>query len=80
MPRDIERRILVYHVSADRRDMKSISRPEGGGAILPISETPTLGAYQDDWKAVSHTFELLPDGSGLFSILLERPAEGPVEE
>ena len=60
--------------------MQAISRPEGGGAILPISEIRTLGAYQDDWEAVSHNFELLPDCSGLFSILLERPAMGPVEE
>src|SRR5918998_2779025 len=60
--------------------MQAISRPEGGGAILPISEIRTLGAYQDDWEAVSHNFEFLPDCSGHFSILLERPAMEPVEE
>jgi hypothetical protein len=34
-----------------------------------------IAAYQDDWRTVSHTFTLAPDGSGWISILFERPYE-----
>jgi hypothetical protein len=48
--------------------MKSINKPQGGKGLVFLSNDPTISAYAD-WTVVSHSFQLLPDGSGVFSIL-----------
>ena len=79
MPQGVERRILVLRLGADRDAMKSVTKPQGGKGLVFLSNDPTISAYAD-WAIVSHSFQLLPDGSGVFSILFERPAKEPVEE
>ena len=34
-----------------------------------------IAAYEEDWRTVSHTLNLAPDGSGWISVLFERPYE-----
>jgi hypothetical protein len=79
MLQGVERRIVVLRLDADRDSMKSINKPQGGKGLVFLSNDPTISAYAD-WTVVSHSFQLLPDGSGVISILFERPAKEPVEE
>jgi hypothetical protein len=79
MPQGVERRILIFRLPADRAAMKSINKPQGGKGLVFLSNDPTISAYAD-WTVESHSFQLLSDGSGVFSILFERPAKEPVEE
>ena len=66
MAKDVERRLLINRLPADKL-------PEiGDGAVLDLARP--INAYQDDWILVSHTFEVLPDESGLLTVLLERPS------
>jgi hypothetical protein len=59
-------------VEADSSLMEAIKAP-GGGAMIDLGEN--IAAYQEDWTTVSPTFNLAPDGSGLISVLFERPNE-----
>ena len=79
MAQGVERRIVVLRLDADRDSMKSINKPQGGKGLVFLSNDPTISAYAD-WTVVSHSFQLLPDGSGVISILFERPTKEPVEE
>ena len=78
MPQAVERRILILRLGADRDAMKSINKPQGGKGLVFLGNDPTISAYAE-WTVESHSFQLLPDGSGVFSILFERPAKEPVE-
>jgi hypothetical protein len=52
--------------------IEAIKEP-GGAATIDLVES--IGAYPDDQTTVSHTFNLLPDGSGWIPVLFKRPYE-----
>ena len=72
MPRKVERRVLIVRAEVDSPMMEAIKEP-GGGAVIDLGEN--IAAYEEDWRTVSHTFNLAPDGSGWISVLFERPYE-----
>ena len=62
IPRDVERNLVVQEISKE-----TISLAAG---MFDLSGT--LAHYQSDWRIVSHTFDLLEDGSALLTCILER--------
>jgi len=73
-PRRVERKLLVLRIEEEREEMRAINTPGDGSAILGIvsHENGPVADY-DDWALVSHTFQVLPEGAGVVSLLFERP-------
>lgn len=69
-----ERQLLVLRIEEEREDMRAINTPGEGSAVLGIiSHDKGPVADYRDWTLVSHTFQLLPEGAGIVSLLFERP-------
>ncbi len=64
MPRPVERRLILMGVPASAIPLTGSGSVQNLGA--PIDE------YQDEWAIASHSFEVLGDGSGLLTVLVER--------
>jgi hypothetical protein len=71
----IERRLLIRTIPKETlRDIMLLDAVLGKGEHIDLD----LGAYVDqeylnDWKVLSHTFTLQPEGAALLTLLVERP-------
>lgn len=71
----VERRLLIRTIPKETlRDVMLLDAALGKGEHIDLD----LGAYVDqeylnDWKVLSHTFTLQPEGAALFTLLVERP-------
>lgn len=66
-PPGVERRLIVMRIEPGT--LEQLDRP-GGGALIEFGEP--IGAYGEDWRAISHTFNLGLGGEGVLSVLFER--------
>jgi hypothetical protein len=70
----IERRLLIRTIPKETlRDIMLLDAALGMGEHIDLD----LGAYVDqeyinDWKVLSHTFTLQPEGAALLTLLVER--------
>jgi hypothetical protein len=71
----IERRLLIRTIPKETlRDIMLLDAALGKAEHIDLD----LGAYVDqeylnDWKVLSHTFTLQPEGAALLTLLVERP-------
>lgn len=71
----MERRLLIRTIPKETlRDIMLLDAALGQGEHIDLD----LGAYVDqeylnDWKVLSHTFTLQPEGAALLTLLVERP-------
>lgn len=66
-PPGVERRLIVMRIEPET--LEQLDHP--GGALIEFGEP--IGAYGEDWRAVSHTFSLGLGGEGVLSVLFKRP-------
>jgi hypothetical protein len=75
-PQAVERRLLIRSIPREAlSNIMLLHRALGEGEHIDLD----LGAYIDeeylnDWKVLSHTFSLQPEGGALLTLLIERPA------
>jgi hypothetical protein len=71
----MERRLLIRTIPKEKlQDVMLLDAALGRGVHIDLD----LGAYVDqeylnDWKVLSHTFTLQPEGAALLTLLIERP-------
>ena len=71
----MERRLLIRTIPKEKlQDVMLLDAALGRGVHID----PALAAYVDqeylnDWKVLSHTFTLQPEGAALLTLLIERP-------
>lgn len=64
------RRVLV--VSPVPKSELAPSLSGEGDAVFELGDSTTDYSLEEGWHLVSHTFELLDDGSGLLSMIYEK--------
>jgi hypothetical protein len=75
-PAAVERRLRIHSIPREAlSDVKLLHSALGEGEHIDLD----LGAYidqeyLDNWKVLSHTFSLQPEGGALLTLLVERPA------
>jgi hypothetical protein len=68
MPRDVERALVV-----ELKPSQKLAPTLSGEGQSNFSLAGGIAEYKDDWTLVSHTFEVQPDGSAVFTVIFERP-------
>ena len=61
-PRDVERHLIVEWIPKENLSLGTCVFDLGG----------TLSLYKNDWKVVSHAFDIQEDGGALLTCILER--------
>ncbi len=70
----VQRRLLIRSIPDEAISLMQLHRALGEGEHIDLD----LGDYIDqeyleEWKVLSHTFSLQPEGGALLTLLLEKP-------
>lgn len=73
-PEAVQRKLLIRSIPGEDISLMQLHRALGEGEHIDLD----LGEYIDqeyleEWKVLSHTFSLQPEGGALLTLLLEAP-------
>jgi hypothetical protein len=66
----VGRKVLAWKWDADDEKLKNLDDPEGG-TVVHLDQHEAIASLGTGWHIVSHTFQILPDGGAVLTIVLE---------